>query len=213
MRHEARDIAWHTRHLSRHVGSPTAIVRTRLSLAGEGLEVLIYSPDRTDLFVRACGYFERSGFSILDARIHTTTDGHALDTFQIVAPTLGTPYRELMQLVENGLAQALASDAPLHEPGRKMLSRRVQSFPIAPQVSLRPDEKAQRWVLYITATDRAGLLYQVARVLARHGLSVQLAKVSTLGERVEDSFLIQGSALQNNARQIDIETELLQALA
>ena len=121
--------------------------------------------------------------------------------------------RELMQLVENGLAQALASDAPLHEPGRKMLSRRVQSFPIAPQVSLRPDEKAQRWVLYITATDRAGLLYQVARVLARHGLSVQLAKVSTLGERVEDSFLIQGSALQNNARQIDIETELLQALA
>ena len=95
-------------------------------------------------------------------RIHTTTDGHALDTFQIVAPTLGTPYRELMQLVENGLAQALASDAPLHEPGRKMLSRRVQSFPIAPQVSLRPDEKAQRWVLYITATDRAGLLYQVA---------------------------------------------------
>ena len=213
MRHEAPDIAWHTRHLSRHVGSPTAIVRTRLSLAGEGLEVLIYSPDRTDLFVRACGYFERSGFSILDARIHTTTDGHALDTFQIVAPTLGTPYRELMQLVENGLAQALASDAPLHEPGRKMLSRRVQSFPIAPQVSLRPDEKAQRWVLYITATDRAGLLYQVARVLARHGLSVQLAKVSTLGERVEDSFLIQGSALQNNARQIEIETELLQALA
>ena len=93
------------------------------------------------------------------------------------------------------------------------MSRRVKSFPIAPRVTLRPDEKAQRWLISISASDRAGLLYLVARVLSRHGLSVQLAKVSTLGERVEDSFLTQGSALQNNARQIDIETELLQALA
>ena len=74
-------------------------------------------------------------------------------------------------------------------------------------------KKAQRWLLSISASDRAGLLYLVARVLSRHALSVQLAKVSTLGERVEDSFLVQGSELQNNARQIEIETELLQALA
>ena len=53
----------------------------------------------------------------------------------------------------------------------------------------------------------------MARVLARHQLSVQLAKVSTLGERVEDTFLIQGPELQSNARQIEIETELLQALS
>ncbi|MCE1251552.1 MAG: ACT domain-containing protein, partial [Comamonadaceae bacterium] len=78
---------------------------------------------------------------------------------------------------------------------------------------LRPDEKAQRWVLSISATDRAGLLYQVARVLAKHQLSVQLAKISTLGERVEDSFLIQGPELQSSARQLEIEKELLQALA
>jgi [protein-PII] uridylyltransferase len=57
------------------------------------------------------------------------------------------------------------------------------------------------------------LLYCIARVLARHQLSVQLAKISTLGERVEDTFLVQGSELQNNAAQIRIETELLQALA
>ena len=79
-------------------------------------------------------------------------------------------------------------------------------------MSLRPDEKAQRWLLGISASDRTGLLYLVARVLSRHGLSVQLAKVSTLGERVEDTFLLQGPELQSNARQIAIETELLQAL-
>ena len=76
-----------------------------------------------------------------------------------------------------------------------------------------PHEKAQHWLLGISASDRAGLLYRIARVLAKHHLSVQLAKISTLGERVEDTFLVQGAALQNNSRQIDIETELLSALA
>ena len=78
--------------------------------------------------------------------------------------------------------------------------------------SSEPECRARN-VLAISASDRAGLLYLVARILARHELSVQLAKVSTLGERVEDTFLVQGPELQNNARQIEIETELLQALS
>jgi [protein-PII] uridylyltransferase len=49
-------------------------------------------------------------------------------------------------------------------------------------------------------------------VLAKHGVSVQLAKVTTLGERVEDTFLISGEPLQVNKRQIEIETELLETL-
>jgi [protein-PII] uridylyltransferase len=213
MRHEAADIAWHTRHLSRHVGTARAVVRARQSLAGEGLQVLVYAQDQPDLFARTCGYFDRAGFSILDARIHTATNGWALDTYQVVAPALPGHYRELTHMVENDLAQVLEQGAPLPEPTRKRVSRRVQSFPVAPRVTLRPDEKAQRWLLSISASDRAGLLYLVARILAQHHLSVQLAKVSTLGERVEDSFLVQGPELQNNARQIQIETELLQALS
>ena len=70
-----------------------------------------------------------------------------------------------------------------------------------------------RWLLSVSTSDRSGLLYAIARVLARHHINLHLAKVSTLGERVEDTFLIQGPELQNNARQIEIETELLQALS
>jgi [protein-PII] uridylyltransferase len=213
MRHEAADIAWHTRHLSRHVGTLQPVVRARQSLAGEGLQVLVYAPDQSDLFARICGYFDRAGFSILDARVHTAHNGYALDTFQVVSATLQGHYRELTHMVENDLTHAIVQGGPLPEPGRKRVSRRVKSFPITPRVTLRPDEKAQRWLLGISASDRAGLLYLVARVLARHKLSVQLAKVSTLGERVEDTFLIQGAELQNNQRQIEIETEVLEALA
>ena len=213
MRHEAADIAWHTRHLSRHVGAARPVVRARQSLAGEGLQVMVYAADQTELFARICGYFDRAGFSILDARVHTARNGHALDTFQVVASSQPGHYRELTHMVESDLMRVLEAGGPLPDPARKRVSRRVKSFPIAPRVTLRPDEKAQRWLLAISASDRAGLLYLVARVLARHHLSVQLAKISTLGERVEDTFLVQGPELQSNARQIQIETELLQTLS
>ena len=64
----------------------------------------------------------------------------------------------------------------------------------------------------MSASDRVGLLYLIARVLARHHINLQLAKVTTLGERVEDTFLIDGPELQHSKAQIAIETELLEAL-
>ena len=213
LRHEAADIAWHTRHLSRSVGSKATLVRARQSLAGEGLQVMVYAPDQPDLFARICSYFDQAGFSILDARVHTALNRYALDTFQVVATDAPQSYRELINLVESELTRVLVAAQPLPEPAQRRVSRRVKSFPVAPRVLLRPDDKGQRWLLSISAADRAGLLYTVARILARHQLSVELAKISTLGERVEDSFLLQGPELQNNVSQIAIETELLWALA
>ena len=122
-------------------------------------------------------------------------------------------YRDLISLVEVQLAQALAATGALPEPRRGRVSRRVKSFPITPRVSLRPDERAQRWLLSVSTSDRSGLLYGIARVLARHHINLQLAKISTLGERVEDTFLIDGAELQHNRAQIAIESELLDAMA
>ena len=213
MRHDAADIAWHARQLSRHVGSGKSIVRARHSPVGEGLQVVVYTPDQPDLFARICGYFDKGGFSILDARIHTANNGYALDTFQIIAPSWSDHYQELISMVESELSRAVTQVTPLPPPSRGRVSRRVKSFPIAPRVTLRPDEKGQRWLLNISASDRVGLLYSVARVLARHNINLQLAKVATLGERVDDTFLIEGAELQHNRAQIAIETELMEALA
>jgi [protein-PII] uridylyltransferase len=221
-RHDAADIAWHARSLWRHVQTQVPVVRARLSSAGDGLQVLVYSPDRPDLFARICGYFDGAGFSILDAKIHTTRAGFALDTFQVAASQLlpggpaGEPdmhYRDLISLVETQAALALASEGPLPEPRSGRVSRRVRSFPVTPRVSLAPDERAQRWLLAVTASDRTGLLYAVARVLARHHVNLQLAKITTLGERVEDTFLVDGPALQQPKVQLRIETELLDAVS
>jgi [protein-PII] uridylyltransferase len=212
MRHDAADIAWHTRQLGRHVNTGKSIVRARQSPLGEGLQVLVYTPDQPDLFARICGYFDQAGFSILDARVHTAFNHYALDTFQVIAQSMPEHYQELTNMVESELGRAIAETGPLPPPSRGRVSRRVKSFPIAPRVTLRPDEKAQRWLLNISASDRVGLLYSVARVLAKHKINLQLAKIATLGERVDDTFLIQGDELQHNRAQIEIETELLEAL-
>ncbi|RZT91397.1 [protein-PII] uridylyltransferase [Rivibacter subsaxonicus] len=216
-RHDAADIAWHARSLHRHVQSLAAVVRARPSPIGEGLQVLVYAPDRPDLFARICGYFDQAAFNILDAKIHTTRTGYALDTFQVISPHIDKnqdmSYRDLISLVETQLGKALATDEALPEPSRGRLSRRVRSFPVTPRVSLRPDERAQRWLLTVSASDRSGLLYAIARVLARHEINLQLAKITTLGERVEDTFLVDGASLQQNRRQLEIESELLDAIA
>jgi [protein-PII] uridylyltransferase len=145
--------------------------------------------------------------------VHPAKNGYALDTVQVIAANLTEHYQELASMVETELSRTIAQSGPLPAHSRGRVSRRVKSFPIAPRVTLRPDDKAQRWLLNISASDRVGLLYCVARVLARHHINLQLAKVNTLGERVDDTFLIQGDALQHNRAQIEIETELLEVLA
>ena len=149
--------------------------------------------------------------------MHTTRARYALDTFQVVSAVGDGPgasaYRDMISLVETQATLALSSDGPLPVPSRGRVSRRVRSFPVKPRVSLRPDEKAQRWLLTISASDRSGLLYAIARVLGAHQINLQLAKVSTLGERVEDTFLVSGAALQQPKAQLQVETELLDAIA
>ena len=147
--------------------------------------------------------------------MHTTRAGYGLDTFQLVHPNVddSAGYRDLISLVETQLVGALTTAGALPEPRRGRVSRRVKSFPVTPRITLRPDERAQRWLLGVSTSDRSGLLYAIARVLARHHVNLQLAKITTLGERVEDTFLIDGSALQQNRTQLAIESELLDAIS
>ncbi|MDO8273930.1 MAG: bifunctional uridylyltransferase/uridylyl-removing protein, partial [Serpentinimonas sp.] len=121
-------------------------------------------------------------------------------------------HREWIAQVENDLPLTLQQGGPLPAPGKGRLSRRVKSFPILPRVGLEPDEKGQRWLLTVSASDRIGLLYAIARVLAQHQVDVQLAKISTLGERVEDTFLIRGPQLHLMRAQTHLVQDLQAAL-
>ncbi|MFZ6644325.1 [protein-PII] uridylyltransferase [Undibacterium sp. TJN25] len=212
LRHDASDIAWQTRSLHDKINSPVPVVKCRLSPIGEGLQVTVYVRDQPDLFARICSYFDGKNFSILDAKIHTTKGGYALDTFLVIEPAFANNYRDIINLIEHELAEVLMQQTPLSSPNKGRLSRLSRTFPMVPTVDLRPDERGQYFLLSVSANDRTGLLYAIANVLAKYKINLHTAKIMTLGERVEDVFLVDGAALQSPRSQLQIETELLESL-
>jgi [protein-PII] uridylyltransferase len=212
LRHDAADIAWQTRALYNKLNSEQPVVKCRLAPIGEGVQVAVYVKDQPDLFARICSYFDKKNFSILDAKIHTTKHGYALDTFLVTEPAFANNYRDIISLVEHELGELLQRPDALPAPSKGRLSRLSRTFPITPTVDLRPDERGQYYLLSVSANDRNGLLYSIANVLAKYRINLHTAKIMTLGERVEDVFLVDGPVLNNARSQIQLETELLEAL-
>ncbi len=208
-RHTADEIAWHARHLYWRVDQLEPVVKARLARSGAGLEVLVYLPDQPALFARLCGFFGHANLSILEAKIHTTRPGYALDSFVLHDP--GNPaasYRETIQYVEFELARLLTQPPVLAPPAEGRIPRRLKHFPLTPDVQLYPDDKGTHYILEVVAGDRPGLLARIAYALAQAGVNVASAKINTLGARAEDVFLIEGAHLHDEQSLLRLKTGL-----
>jgi [protein-PII] uridylyltransferase len=213
LRHDAPEIAWHTRLLYYRVDTQKPVVKARLSTAGEGLQVVVYVPDQKELFARICSFFESINYDIHEAKIYTTRNGYALDTFQVQDPDNAQPqYRELMSLIEYELTDRLIRRSPLPALPNPRLSRQLRHFPISPEVNIQPDDRGAYQVLSVIAGDRPGLLSRIARVLTAYDINLQTAKINTLGARAEDVFLVTGAALRDPKTIVKFEAELVEQL-
>ena len=212
LRHTDEEIAWHTRCLYYRVHENKPIVRARPNPEGEGIQALVYAPDQPDLFVKLCAYFSSIGYSIMDAKIHTTRHGYALDSFNLLDASSRDMDRETCAIIEHDLLEVLAGRIKPVPPGIGRLSRQVRSFPIAPEILIEPDESGEQYVVSIRAADRTGLLYAIAETLTRHGAALHTARISTLGERAEDTFLISGRSLNQSRDRLLLENDLLEQL-
>ena len=211
-RHTAEEIAWHARNLYWRVERRAPVVKARLARTGAGLQVLVYLPDRKALFARICGYFGRAGMSIVDAKVHTTAHGYALDTFAVQEAGNGTTSRETLTRIEHDLDEVLVADAPLEPPPSGRVPRQLRHFPLTPEVRIFPDDKGTHYILEVVAGDRPGLLARIAYVLANANVNVASAKINTLGERAEDVFLIDGARLHDEQALLRLETALYEQL-
>ncbi len=212
MRHTAEEIAWHTRMLYFQPTTDKPVVHARIAEREQNLQVMVYTHDQQDLFARVTGFFGRFGFTILSARIHTTLRGYALDSFILQYVDDDTPVRDVIQLIEHELSSRLIEEKPPERPSTGRLSRHAKHFPIIPIVDIYPDDTGACHILSLTAADRPGLLFDVAQILTHNGINLHTAKISTLGERVEDTFLLSGERLSQAAEVVRIEQELLELL-
>ena len=200
-RHDAQEIAWHARCIGRRIESSAPIIKTRLSSLGEGVQVMIYTPDREALFARISGFFGQISYNIIEAKIYTTLRGYVLDSFYVLDSTKkDSHYRDILSYIEHELRATLANNRKLNAPGRSRVSRQIKHFPIASEVALRLDERAGYHTLSIVTSDRPGLLYGIAYVFVTYGIQLHTAKINTLGERAEDIFMISGETLTDPVR-------------
>jgi len=195
LRHTSQEIAWHARLLLRHIDTKEPIVRARLSPAGDGIQVMIYTPDRDDLFACICSFFERIGYTILEAKIYTTKNSYALDSF-LVSDQIdkSVSYRDLLNYIEYELGNDLRSNTSLSAPTKGRLSRQVKHMPIKSNVTIESLVASNSHKLEIVAGDRPGLLSTIAHAFLAHQVQIQTAKINTLGKRAEDVFLISGKS-------------------
>ncbi len=211
MRHTVEDILWHAAILTQKHGTVGPIIELKEEASGL-IKVFLSLKDKPGLLARVFRTFERNGLSVLEARIHTTRSGNVIDTFLVQDKRNRPNLTEFKSLLTEHLRESLENNQELKPLKAARLSRRSRSFPIKPVIDIEPDDAGKGALLQMTCTDRIGLLYTLARVLASHGVNLVSAKITTLDERVEDVFLIEGEALKNPETVLFIETELLRAI-
>ena len=217
LRHDVESLAWHAEIIAPASASDLPLVAARYRPDWGSSEFLIFTPDREDLFVVLTAGFDRLNLSIMDARIHTTRFGFALDTF-IAFDHTGQAISDAKMLLQ--LQDALREQLLNPRPGRNVaavhLPRQLKHFPIETKVSFSPSSNAQLTLMEVIAQDRPGLLYQVALSLQHCKARLVTAKVATYGERAEDMFFItdrNGQPIADNKQLYCLASEIYQRLA
>ena len=190
VRFEPDEIAWQSRLLTPHVNTDKPIVRARLSPSGDGIQVMIYTRDQDDLFARICNFFDRMAYSIVQAKIYTTNHGYALNSFIVLDQSgKSVSYSGLLKFIEAELTEKIAASTNLETPLEGRISRQVKHMPFATQINIRAESQHLHTLDIVTA-DRPGLLAKIAFLFLQLGIDLHNAKINTLGNRAEDSFLI-----------------------
>jgi len=211
-------LASNARHIAKAGDTSLSIAATVYPARGATL-VTVYAADHPGLFYRVAGAIHLAGGSIIDARIHTTRDGMALDNFLIQDP-FGQPFDEESRLkrIETAIEDALANRQQLIErlEARPLPRTRAEAFEIEPNVLIDNRASNRYTVIEVNARDRPALLNSLAYALFQSKVTIHSAHIATYGERAVDTFYVTdltGDRIASETRLKDIEDRLLEAAA
>ncbi|RMQ85084.1 Bifunctional uridylyltransferase/uridylyl-removing enzyme, partial [Pseudomonas savastanoi pv. glycinea] len=174
-------------------GGPLVLIKETTQREFEGgTQIFIYAPDQHDFFAVTVAAMDQLNLNIHDARIITSSSKFTLDTYIVLDNEGGSigDNPERAQEIRNGLTEALRNPDDYPTIIKRRVPRQLKHFAFAPQVTIHNDAQRPVTVLELLAPDRPGLLARIGKIFLEFDLSLQNAKIATLGERVEDVFFI-----------------------
>jgi [protein-PII] uridylyltransferase len=184
-------------------------------------EVTVYAADHAGLFSRIAGALAVAGASIVDARIHTLTNGMALDTFWVqdaAGGAVDAPHRRarLYVLIEQALSGRIRLGAEIRRASQAIMGRRMRAIHVPPRVVIDNRASNTHTVLEVNGRDRPGLLHDVTAAISEQGMQIASAHVTTYGVRAVDVFYVKdvfGMKVENERKLALLRAALLAALA
>ncbi|NVN01052.1 MULTISPECIES: [protein-PII] uridylyltransferase [Asaia] len=184
-------------------------------------EITIFSADHSGLFSQIAGGLAVAGASIVDARIHTLSDGMALDTFWVQdgnGRAFETPLQlaRLNSLIEQALSSRLAIGDELGRLSDQRTARRMRAIHVPSRVVIDNRASERHTIIEINGRDRPGLLYDITRTISEQSLQISSAHITTYGMRAVDVFYVRdlvGLKVTSDSRMAEIRTALIATLS
>lgn len=213
LRHTHKQLAWHSEHILEHEMLPNKEKHTALDPALNhsttsgavlkkaplvlvsknatrgGTEIFVYNKDKPSLFARVVAVLDKKNLNVLDAKIMISKDGFTLDTFLVLDTNNEAISLDRHESIKEEVKQAIEQDGAIPIPTRRTPSQ-LFAFTVKTQVTFLPTRQARKTMLELVALDTPGLLARVGAVFAQQKISLQAAKITTIGERAEDFFMV-----------------------
>jgi [protein-PII] uridylyltransferase len=198
LREKPEDIVWHTEAIAQHFDkeSPLVLVKPSADVYFENAtQIFIHAPVRDYLFPVVAAALEQLDLSVHDARVYSSVDGMALDTFYVLdsnGNSISDDPDRIRHII-SFLTEQLQDQSRYPEIVQRRTPRQIRFFSVPTETSMTVDPVKQVSVLEVATPDRPGLLARIGRIFFDHGIELQAAKIATLGERVEDVFFLTGA--------------------
>ena len=215
IRFKSAQLAWHARVILQHDNdnSTNLIVDLNETTSKAGTEVLLYGKDRPNLFAQVASVLDSRNCSIHDANIMSTQDGYIFDTFVILdqnGKRINSENRMLS--LKNAITNQLNKPGE-HHTNQRRLSRRMRHVQVPTKMRFFTNQ-SNMTLLELEALDAPGLLARISEQFVKLNIELHMAKISTIGERAEDLFILTNSkqnALSHEQQSV-LKTELTKAL-
>jgi [protein-PII] uridylyltransferase len=198
LQHSVGQIVSLTEAIAQHDLSHGPLVLVR-DVIGQGsdegaTEIFLYTRDAPQLFAASVIAIDQLGLSVHDARIHTSASHLCFNSY-IVLDESGhsiSSNAARKSHIERTLIRQLSDLAHYPELAKRRIPRRLKQFQRPTEAQLSNESELPWSVLRVVASDRPGLLARLGIIFVELGINVHSAKITTLGERVEDLFYISG---------------------